>query len=302
MTENMHNSHSCYEKKIVYFIILQQSPTYMESMRCLETLVGKTRGKGGKVQHMVNEEKVNQELDMKTTCHTEHNEAQKIFIVSSGKDIIALSSGNLIFNIEGNNFAWALLIALSYYYVFDQSFCAAYCKILYLMQHFILGDMTESKEKFHQMPTVLMWMNTLKFNAKYSKGFIPIRQSLEHELQDGTSTSTNRTELHVSNDGASTGTSMITGCTANSSSSTIGYSDGESCLIDLDFGDGNTNTEKGKGKGKSSNSVLIREELLGLNFTSDNILSQNVVSTPSSVRIMASISPMENGKSDTFNA
>ena len=146
-----------------------------------------------------------------------------------------------------------------------------------------------------------MWMNTHKSNAKYSKGFIPVRQSLEHELQDGSSTSTNRTELHVSNDSASTSTSMITGCTANSSLSTLEYSYGESCLIDVDFGDGNTNTEKGKRKGESSNTVLIREELLDLNFTSDNILSQNVVSTPPSVRMMASISPMGNRKCDTFD-
>ena len=57
-------------------------------------------------------------------CHTEHNEALKIFIVSSGKDIVALhlGAGNLIFGIEGNNFVWALLVALSYYFVFDQSF------------------------------------------------------------------------------------------------------------------------------------------------------------------------------------
>ena len=114
--------------------------------------------------------------------------------------------------------------------------------------------MTESKGKLSlDANTVLMWMNTHKSNAKYSKGFNPIRWSLEHELQDGTSTSNNRTELDVSNGGASTSTSMITRCTANSSSSTI---DGESCLIDLDFGDGNTNIEKGEGK--SSNSVLIR--------------------------------------------
>ena len=112
----------------------------------------------------------------------------------------------------------------------------------------------------------------------------------------GASTSNNRTELDVSNGSASTSTSMITWCTANSSLSAIGYSDGESCLIDLDFGHGNTNTDKGKGKGKSSNSVLIREELLDLNFTSDNILSQNMASTPSSVRMMASISPMGNKK------
>ena len=101
--------------------------------------------------------------------------------------------------------------------------------------------------------------------------------------------------MHVSNDGASTSTSMIAACTANSSSSTLGYSDGESCLIDLDFGDGNTNTEKGKGK--SSNSVLIREELLYINFTSDDILTpltQNVVSTLSSAIMMASISSMGN--------
>ena len=147
-------------------------------MRCMESLVGKTRGKGVKVQHLVNVEKVNQELDMKTMCHTEHNEAPKIFVVSSGKDIIALSLGadNLIFHIEGNNFAWALLVVLSYYYVFDQSFCAAYCQILYLMQCFILGDMTMSKRKLSSdASTVLMWMNTHKSDAKYSKGFIPIR-------------------------------------------------------------------------------------------------------------------------------
>ena len=235
-------------------------------------------------------------------CHTEHNEAPKIFVVSSGKDIIALSLGadNLIFGIEGNNFAWALLVTCSYYYVFDQSFCTAYCQILYLMQRFILGDVTKSKGKLSSdASTVLMWMYTHKSDAKYSKGFIPIRQSLEHELQDGASTSTNRTELHVSNDCTSTSTSMITGCTG--CLSTMGYSDGESCLIDLDFGDGNTNTEKGKGKGESSNIVLIRDELPDLNFTSDNILSQNVVSTLSSVRMMASISPMGNRKCDTFH-
>ena len=207
-------------------------------MRCLETLVGKTRGEGVKVQHMVNVEKVNQSLDMKTMCHTEHNEAPKLFIVSSRKDIIVLSLGadNLIFGIEGNNFAWPLLVALSYYYVFDQSFCTAYCQILYLLQHFILGDMTESKGKLSlDANTVLMWMNTHKSDAKFSKGFILVRGSLEHELQGGTSASTNRIELHVSNDGASTSTSMITGCPTNSSLSTIGYSDGESCFIDLDF-------------------------------------------------------------------
>ena len=105
-------------------------------------------------------------------------------------------------------------------------------------------------------------------------------------MQDGAGVSTNNTKLHVSNDSASTSTSLITACTANLSLSTIGYSDGESYLIDLDFGDGKTNTEKGKGK--SSNSVLIREELLDLNFTSDNIstpLTPNVVSMPSSARM-----------------
>ena len=111
-------------------------------------------------------------------------------------------------------------------------------------------------------------------------------------MPDGASTSNNRAELDVSNGSASTSTSMITGCTAYSSSSKIEYSDGESCLLDLDFGHGNTNTEKGKGK--SSNSVLIREELLDLNFTSDNILSQNMASMPSFVRMTASISPMGN--------
>ena len=72
-----------------------------------DILVGKTRGKGVKAQHMVNVEKANQELDMKTMCHTEHNEAPKIFTVSSGKDIVALSLGaeNLFCGIEGNNFA-----------------------------------------------------------------------------------------------------------------------------------------------------------------------------------------------------
>ena len=85
---------------------------------------GKTKRKGVKVQHTVNVEKVNQELDMKTMCHTEHNEALKIFIVSSGKDIVGLSLGadNLIFSVEGNNFAWALLVTLSYYYYLTKAF------------------------------------------------------------------------------------------------------------------------------------------------------------------------------------
>ena len=45
------------------------------------------------IQHMVNVEKANQELNIMTMCHTENNEAPKIFIVSSGKDIIALGLG-----------------------------------------------------------------------------------------------------------------------------------------------------------------------------------------------------------------
>ena len=122
---------------------------------------------------------------------------------------------------------------------------------------------------------------------------------MESELQDGASTSTSITELHVSNDGASTSTSTITAYTANLSSSTIGYSDGEGCLIDLDFGDGNSNAEKGKGK--SSNGVPIREELQNLNFTSGDILLMKKVSMPSSARMMASTSPMGDQKSDTFD-
>ena len=126
---------------------------------------------------MVHVEKVNEELDMMTMCNTEHNEALKIFVVSSGKDIVALSLGadNLIFSIEENNFAWPLLVALSYYYVFDQSFCAAYCQILYLIQCFILGDMMESKGKLSSdANTVLMWMNTHKSDTKYLRGSIPL--------------------------------------------------------------------------------------------------------------------------------
>ena len=45
------------------------------------------------IQHMVNVEKMNQELDIMTMCHTENNEAPKIFIVSSRKDNVALSLG-----------------------------------------------------------------------------------------------------------------------------------------------------------------------------------------------------------------
>ena len=78
--------------------------------------------------------------------------------MSSEKDIVALSLGanNFSFSVE-TSLAWALLVALNYYYVFDQSFCAAYCQILYLMQCFILDDMMESKEKLSiEANTVLM--------------------------------------------------------------------------------------------------------------------------------------------------
>ena len=44
-------------------------------------------------KYMVNVEKANQELAIMTMCHTENNEAPKIFVVSSGKDIVALSLG-----------------------------------------------------------------------------------------------------------------------------------------------------------------------------------------------------------------
>ena len=85
----------------------------------METLVGKTRGKGVKVQHMVNVEKANDLLDITTICHTENNEAPKTFVVLSEKEIVPLRTGanNLSFGVEGNNLAWALLVALSYYYV-----------------------------------------------------------------------------------------------------------------------------------------------------------------------------------------
>ena len=139
---------------------------------------GEDQRKGVKVQHMVNVEKVNEELDITVMCHKENNEAPKIFIVSSGKDIIVLRLGadKLSFSVEGTNLAWALLVALSYYYVFDQRFCTAYCQILYLMQHFILCDMMESKGKLSaEVSTVLMWMNTYKSDPKYPKGLIPVR-------------------------------------------------------------------------------------------------------------------------------
>ena len=44
-------------------------------------------------KHMVNVEKVNQEFALMTMSHTENNEALKIFVVSSGKDIVAISLG-----------------------------------------------------------------------------------------------------------------------------------------------------------------------------------------------------------------
>ena len=44
-------------------------------------------------KHMVNVEKVNQELAIVTMCHTENNEAPKIFVVSGGKDNVAFSLG-----------------------------------------------------------------------------------------------------------------------------------------------------------------------------------------------------------------
>ena len=78
MNENMKNYHYCYQKKLLFIlIILQQIPLDVESMRHMETLVGKMRGKGVKVQHIVNVEMVNEELDMKTMCNTEHNKALK---------------------------------------------------------------------------------------------------------------------------------------------------------------------------------------------------------------------------------
>ena len=44
-------------------------------------------------KYMVNVEKGIQKLATMTMCHTENNEAPKIFIVSSGKDIVALILG-----------------------------------------------------------------------------------------------------------------------------------------------------------------------------------------------------------------
>ena len=94
-------------------------------------------------------------------------------------------------------------------------------------------------------------------------------------MQDNTSTSTSSTELYVSNDGASTSTSMITSCTANlnSSLSTIGYTEDE------DFDDLNSIT----GKGKSSNGVLFMDNMLpNLPFVSSEILlleKESMIST-----------------------
>ena len=64
---------------------------------------GEDQREGVKVQHMVNVEKANELLDIMTMCHAENNEALKIFVVSSGKDIIALRLGadNLSFGVEG---------------------------------------------------------------------------------------------------------------------------------------------------------------------------------------------------------
>ena len=45
-------------------------------------------------KHMVNVERVNPELAIMTMCHTENNEAPKIFIVSSGMEIVVLSLGS----------------------------------------------------------------------------------------------------------------------------------------------------------------------------------------------------------------
>ena len=47
-------------------------------------------------KHMVNVKKGIQKLAIMTMCHTESNEAPNIFIVSSGKDIIALILGTNI--------------------------------------------------------------------------------------------------------------------------------------------------------------------------------------------------------------
>ena len=90
--------------------------------------------------------------------------------------------------------------------------------------------------------------------------------------------------------------------------STIGYTEVECCLIDLDFDDGddvNSNTLTNctiTGKGKSSNGVLFTDDKLpNFTFVSSQILTLNVVSVPSSARMMASISPMGNQMSDPFD-
>ena len=46
---------------------------------------GEDQREGSKVQHMVNVEKMNQELDIMTMCHTENNEAQKYLLCQVGR-------------------------------------------------------------------------------------------------------------------------------------------------------------------------------------------------------------------------
>ena len=96
---------------------------------------------------------------------------------------------------------------------------------------------------------------------------------------------------------------MISTCTANLnlSLSTIGYTEVEHCLIDIDFGDGddvNSNTLTNcsiTGKGKASNGVLFTDDKLPyFTFVSSQILIRNVVSMPSSARIMTSIRCIRN--------
>ena len=69
----MNNSCYSYENTSFILIILQQILLDVESMICMETLVGKTRQMGVKFQHIVNVEKVNEALDIMTMCHTENN-------------------------------------------------------------------------------------------------------------------------------------------------------------------------------------------------------------------------------------
>ena len=78
---------------------------------------------------------------------------------------------------------------------------------------------------------------------------------------------------------------MISTCTANSnsSSSTIGYTEVEHCLINIDFDDGddvNSNTLTNCSiteKGKSSHGVLFTDDKLpNFTFVSSQILTLNV--------------------------